>query len=82
VSTPIEVCEKRDTKGLYQKARSGELKNFTGVSAPFEIPQNAILSIDTSDISVEVCVKILLDRLFSEISFKGKPTSLHMQSLK
>jgi adenylylsulfate kinase len=82
VSTPIEVCERRDTKGLYQKARTGEIKNFTGVSAPFEIPQNAILSIDTSDISVGDCVEILLNRLFSEISFMGDPNSLHMDAKK
>lgn len=69
VSTPLEVCEKRDVKGLYQKAREGEIKNFTGISAPFEIPKNAILSIDTSDKSVEECVRILLDKLFAKIEF-------------
>lgn len=68
VSTPIEICEKRDIKGLYKKARTGEIKNFTGVSAPFEIPQNVILSIDTSDISVADCVEILLSKLLSEIT--------------
>jgi adenylylsulfate kinase len=75
VSTPIEVCERRDTKGLYQKARAGEIKNFTGVSAPFEVPENAILSIDTSDISVSDCVEILLERVLSEITILpvGKP---------
>jgi adenylylsulfate kinase len=82
VSTPIEVCEKRDTKGLYQKARTGEIKNFTGVSAPFEVPQNAILSIDTSNISVGECVKILLNRLFSEIAFAGDPTSIGIEEKK
>ena len=70
VSTPLEVCEKRDVKGLYKKAREGEIKNFTGISAPFEDPQNAILSIDTSDKTVEECVKILLDNLFSTIEYK------------
>jgi len=69
VSTPIEVCESRDVKGLYQKARAGEIKNFTGISAPFEIPQNAILSIDTSNISVDECVTLLLNKILSEISF-------------
>ena len=69
VSTPIEVCESRDIKGLYQKARAGVIKEFTGISAPFDIPQNAILSIDTSDKSVEECVKILLDRLLSEVTY-------------
>jgi len=68
VSTPIEVCETRDIKGLYQKARAGEIKDFTGVSAPFDIPQNAILSIDTSDKTVEECVEILLDRLLAEVT--------------
>lgn len=69
VSTPIEVCESRDVKGLYQKARAGEIKNFTGISAPFETPQNAILSIDTTDISIDEGVSILLDKLFSELTY-------------
>jgi len=70
VSTPIDVCETRDIKGLYQKARAGVIKEFTGVSAPFDIPQNAVLSIDTSDKTVEECVEILLDRLLGEVTFK------------
>jgi len=69
VSTPIEVCETRDIKGLYRKARAGEIKDFTGVSAPFDIPQNAILSIDTSDKTVEECVEILLRRLLAEVTY-------------
>jgi adenylylsulfate kinase len=68
VSTPIETCESRDVKGLYKKARAGKIKDFTGISAPFEIPQHAILSIDTSNKSVDDCVTILLDKLFSEIT--------------
>ncbi|GAB1451236.1 adenylyl-sulfate kinase [Draconibacterium sp.] len=71
VSTPIEVCETRDVKGLYQKARAGKIKNFTGISAPFENPQNAILSIDTSNKTVEECVNILLDKLFSELTYES-----------
>jgi adenylylsulfate kinase len=71
VSTPLEVCEKRDVKGLYKKARMGEIENFTGISAPFEDPQNAILSIDTSDKTVEECVKILLDKLFRKIEYQN-----------
>jgi adenylylsulfate kinase len=69
VSTPIEVCETRDIKGLYRKARAGEIKEFTGVSAPFDIPQNAILSIDTSDKTVDECVEILLNRLLAEVTY-------------
>jgi len=68
VSTPLEVCESRDVKGLYQKARAGVIKDFTGISAPFEIPQNAILSIDTSTKSVDECVSLLLAKLFAEIA--------------
>ncbi len=60
VSTPLETCESRDVKGLYSKARKGEVREFTGISAPFEIPCNAFLSIDTTDKSVEECLAILL----------------------
>ena len=60
VSTPIEVCEQRDVKGLYEKARRGEIKNFTGISAPFEEPLHPALSIDTSVVSVEEAVEEIL----------------------
>jgi adenylylsulfate kinase len=69
VSTPIEVCETRDIKGLYQKARAGEIKEFTGVSAPFEVPQKAVLSIDTSNKTVDECVNVLLNRLLKEVKY-------------
>jgi adenylylsulfate kinase len=49
IDAPIEECEKRDVKGLYAKARRGEIKDFTGVNAPFEVPQNAALSVSTKD---------------------------------
>ena len=68
MSTPLEVCESRDAKGLYQKARAGVIKNFTGISAPFEIPKNAVLSIDTTNKSVEECVNILLVKILMEIT--------------
>jgi adenylylsulfate kinase len=60
VSTPIEVCEERDVKGLYAKARQGAIKDFTGVSAPYEAPRNPQVSIDTSGESLEVSIKRLL----------------------
>ena len=53
VSTPLEECERRDVKGLYARARSGEVKDFTGISAPFEAPAHPALSIDTSRLSLE-----------------------------
>ena len=70
VSTPIEECERRDVKGLYAKARRGEIKNFTGISAPFETPANPALSIDTSKLSVEESVNKLLELILPKISFK------------
>lgn len=60
ISTPLEVCEARDVKELYAKARRGEIKNFTGISAPFEAPEHPALSIDTSKVSLEDSVKQIL----------------------
>ncbi len=57
VNTPFEECEKRDVKGLYAKARAGEIKNFTGLDAPFEAPENPFLDIETVGRSVEECAK-------------------------
>jgi adenylylsulfate kinase len=68
VSTPIEVCKKRDVKGLYAKAESGIIKDFTGVSAPFDIPQNPTLAIDTTNKTVEVCLEELLEKILPQIS--------------
>lgn len=63
ISTPIEECERRDVKGLYARARRGEVKNFTGISAPFEAPQHPALSLDTSKLSLEESVAKLLQLL-------------------
>lgn len=60
VSTPLAACEQRDPKGLYKKARDGELTNFTGISAPYEEPLAATLSLNTSELSLEDCVQQLL----------------------
>lgn len=67
VSTPIEECERRDVKGLYAKARKGEIKNFTGISAPFEAPEHPALSLDTSKLSVEESVNKLLDLILLRV---------------
>ena len=64
IATPLEVCEKRDVKGHYAKARTGEIKQFTGVSNPFEMPTNAIYSIDTSELSIDEGVTCLFDDIF------------------
>lgn len=63
VSTPLEVCEQRDVKGLYARARRGEVKDFTGISAPFEAPEKPALALDTSRLSVEECVNQILSIL-------------------
>ena len=60
---PVEVCEERDVKGLYKKARAGEIKDFTGISAPYEAPENPDLVIDTDQISLEESVKQVMDLL-------------------
>lgn len=57
VSAPLEVCEKRDPKGLYKKVRNGEIKQFTGVDDPYEEPQNPELNINTADQNVQDCVR-------------------------
>lgn len=60
VSTPLAECERRDVKGLYARARRGEIKDFTGISAPFEAPAHPALSLDTSRLSVEESVARIL----------------------
>ncbi|HKZ46839.1 MAG TPA: adenylyl-sulfate kinase, partial [Thermodesulfobacteriota bacterium] len=63
VKCPLDVCEQRDTKGLYKKARAGEVKEFTGISAPYEEPLNPEITIDTSKLSVEESTKAILSYL-------------------
>lgn len=63
VSTPLEECERRDVKGLYARARKGEVKEFTGISAPFEVPENPTLEIDTSCLSLEESVRRVVDMI-------------------
>ncbi|MCH2490733.1 MAG: adenylyl-sulfate kinase [Flavobacteriales bacterium] len=63
VNTPIAECERRDVKGLYAKARAGEIQNFTGVNAPYEAPVSPDVQIDTTEQSVEDAVKIILKHI-------------------
>lgn len=67
VATPLEECERRDVKGLYAKARRGEIKDFTGISSPFEVPIAPTLSIDSTGRDVEECIdevlKVILDKI-------------------
>lgn len=68
VSTPLEECERRDVKGLYAKARRGEIKNFTGISAPFEAPMSPALDLDTSKLSLQESVERLLKMILPKVS--------------
>jgi sulfate adenylyltransferase len=66
LSTPLEVCEQRDRKGLYAKARKGMIINFTGVNDPYEPPKRPELTIDTSQVSVASAVKMIMDHLVEQ----------------
>lgn len=59
----MSVAEQRDPKGLYKKARAGEIKDFTGISAPYEAPENPEIRVQTDKVSVEEAVKIIVDYL-------------------
>jgi adenylyl-sulfate kinase len=65
VNAPVSVCEKRDTKGLYAKARAGEIKEFTGISAPYEPPVKAELELHTDKLTPEESVASILELLGS-----------------
>lgn len=67
VSTPLEICEERDPKGLYKKARAGEISDFTGISAPYEAPKDAHLVIDTSKYSVEDATELIYNKIVKDI---------------
>ena len=66
VDIPVEEAEKRDPKGLYKKARAGEIPNFTGISAPYEAPENAEVHVRTDKLSVEECVAKIVEYLQSK----------------
>ncbi len=68
VSTPLEICEQRDPKGLYVKAREGSIKHFTGVSSPYEAPEAAEIVIDSSKLSVAECV----DKVIRYLEAQGR----------
>ena len=76
ISASLEVCEGRDVKGLYQKARAGEIKDFTGINSPFEAPENPAAVIDTGKDSIEACVDQLYTMIMdiqSKAGYSPKP---------
>jgi len=69
IDTPLEVCEQRDPKGLYKKARAGEIKNFTGVSAPFEKPDNPFMVVKNTNPDIEETIKQIMIKILPEVRF-------------
>ena len=67
ISTPLEVCEQRDVKGLYAKARAGEISNFTGISAPFEEPANPELDVPTHKMSIEEATNMVVSFVIEHV---------------
>ncbi|MEM5565636.1 adenylyl-sulfate kinase [Psychroserpens sp. AS72] len=70
INTSLEECERRDVKGLYKKARAGEIKNMTGISAPYEAPESPDLEIKTEDESIELSVKRIIDFITPKLQLK------------
>ena len=70
INASVETCENRDVKGLYKKARIGEIKDFTGISAPFEAPENPELEINTSELSIDESVQKVLNYILPKIKNK------------
>jgi adenylylsulfate kinase-like enzyme len=68
VNTPIEVCENRDVKGLYSKARAGEISNFTGIDAPYEAPSHPDIEVDTTKVSVEEAAGLVVKHIENKLS--------------
>ena len=61
--TPLEICEARDTKGLYEKARAGQIPEFTGISSPYETPENPELAVNTGTDELDACVRRVIDEM-------------------
>jgi adenylylsulfate kinase len=69
INCPLEICEERDVKGLYAKARRGEIKDFTGIDSPFEVPLNADVELFTNQNSIEECLEIIMEKISGKLSF-------------
>lgn len=72
VDAPLELCEQRDVKGLYKKARAGEVRNFTGIDSPYEKPGHPDLVIKTGQMSIDESVKNLLNFIVPRLSYEGQ----------
>ena len=72
VNTSIEECERRDVKGLYKKARAGEIKNMTGISAPYEAPENPDIEIKTEKETVEAAAQRTVEYIIPKIKLQNE----------
>lgn len=72
VDCPLEVCEARDVKGLYKKARAGEIEFFTGISSPFEEPENPDIKVNTADNKLEDCLSELIEKIEPKLLFDSE----------
>ncbi len=72
INTSLEECERRDVKGLYKKARAGEIKNMTGISAPYEAPENPEIEIRTEEQTVEDAVQFIMNHIKSKLKFSDE----------
>ena len=72
VDTPLDVCESRDTKGMYAKARRGEIKDFTGIDDPYESPENPEITLDTVNKTVDENVRAMVDYLLERGFIKSE----------
>ena len=70
VNTPLEICEQRDVKGLYKKARAGEIKGFTGIDSPYEAPENPALNLETASQSIEESVDEVVKFILKKVAFQ------------
>jgi len=71
IDTPLAVCESRDPKGLYKKARAGEIANFTGISSAYEAPKNAEIHVETDSLSIEQCADLIIAALIEKQIIKA-----------
>ena len=71
VNAPLEVCERRDLKGLYKKAREGKIKDFTGIDAPFDVPEKPDIELNTAELSIEDCITKSLKVILPRIEYKN-----------
>lgn len=69
VNTPLELCEERDVKGLYKKARAGEIKGFTGIDSPYEIPTKPFLNLKTAEMTIEESTTVVLKAIETAIRY-------------